>query len=86
MYTYFYNFKNQFFCLYEKDFSKTFNFVYISYTVGYLKDYGEWTVREYMTTSDDWRRVIESRCSFFSLGALFYKVVSKQNDERACNE
>ena len=39
-----------------------------------------------MTTSDDWRRVIESRRSFFSLGALFYKVVSKQNDEHAINE
>ena len=39
-----------------------------------------------MTTSDDWSRVIESRRSFFSLGALFYKVVSKQNDERAINE
>ena len=43
-----------------------------------------------MTTSDDWSRVIESRrsffCDLFSLGALFYKVVSKQNDERAINE
>jgi len=51
----------------------------------FYAEYGAWADREYMTTSDDWSRVIESShaffCGLFSMGALFYKVVSKQNEE-----
>ena len=50
----------------------------------FYAEYGAYADREYMTTSDDWSRTIESShalfCSVFSLLAIVYKIVSNGNE------